>query len=162
MTATSAPSLASLKRSHLPNRGSFDVAATTTSAFFSSRLSPASRPLGALTGATCVSRVGRSDGAVSWSELTNPGASIVARGEKDRRRSSIFHRRIWPSHEPEAKTSPYGRHASAVIHRGVPIMPSVSDSCSLMPCASWTVKMGFFFVIDHRQMDLATTALVPG
>lgn len=41
-----------------------------------------------------------------------------------------------------------------MIHRAVPMMPSDSDAYSLMPCASWTVEMGFFFVMVQRQSDL--------
>lgn len=62
-----------------------------------------------------------------------PGAEIVVKREKDRILSSIFHNRTSPSHDPDAKTSPYGRVAREVIQRGVPMMPSVSETCSLNP-----------------------------
>lgn len=142
ITATTAPSLASLNRIQRPSRGSLDVAATTTRFFRAGAVGPAASascvpflllPAWAETAGCCDSLVGRSDGATSWIELTKPAAGIVASGEKDRSRSSIFHNRIWPSHEPEPKTSPYGRHDSAVIHRGVPMTPSVSETCSLIP-----------------------------
>ena len=41
-----------------------------------------------------------------------------------------------------------------MIHRAVPISPSDSDAYELMPCASWTVEIGFFLVIVQRQSDL--------
>jgi len=64
----------------------------------------------------------------SCSELTTPGAGTVPTREKDLSLESIFHIRMTPSHEPDAKTSEYRRDAIDVIHRGVLTTPSVDDS----------------------------------
>lgn len=92
ITATSAPSLPSLRRIHRPSLGSFDRAATKTMAFFFEFFSAAAT--------RCEAELARRDGATSCKELTNPGAGIVDKAENDRPRSSIFQSRMQPSQEP--------------------------------------------------------------
>src|SRR5882724_8532497 len=99
--------------------------------------------------------------AVSWRQLTRPGAGKQPTGEKDPREGSSFHNRIWPSHEPvirvgvgnrdvflpyapDANRSEFSIHVRLVIHRGRRNVPSVDDSISSKPCAMAYMKSGFF------------------
>jgi hypothetical protein len=103
-------------------------------------------------------------------ELTKPliGMDATEAGAKARKFGLIAHRRIWPSHEPDssaqlrgdrdaasvpdAKRSVPRRAAREVIHLA-PLI-SLSSVRSSIPCASGSVKMGFFLPVCHSDIDL--------
>ena len=55
---------------------------------------------------------------------------------------------------PDINKFEYRKLARAVIHLGVRIIPSDSESASLNPCAKPSVKTGFFLCKLHKHIDL--------
>jgi len=55
---------------------------------------------------------------------------------------------------PDINKFEYLKLARAVIHLGVRITPSDSECASLNPCATPSVKTGFFLCKLHKHIDL--------
>lgn len=111
-------------RIHLPSLGSRATAAISMISCFSR--CPRTPSVGANVGLCGVG--GRSLGHLLESTdasgsarrempLTKPSTGIVLTRENERSEGSRAQRRIWPSHEPEAKRSVPRNAASEVIHR---------------------------------------------
>jgi hypothetical protein len=85
--------------------------------------------------------------------FTKPSTGTVLTRENERNEGSSAQRRIWPSHEPEAKRSVPRSAASEVIHRA-PDSCCSSEVRDCVPCAKETEKIGFFLPVCQSAMVL--------